>query len=36
MMPTRPADIKISKAFVAGAVFEADDPDWLAAALAPV
>lgn len=31
-----PADIKISKAFVAGAVFEADDPDWLAAALAPV
>ncbi len=30
-----PTDIKIAKAFVAGAIFEADDPDWLAAALAP-
>jgi hypothetical protein len=30
-----PADLKISRAFVAGAVFHADDPDWLAAALAP-
>jgi predicted Fe-S protein YdhL (DUF1289 family) len=31
-----PADVKISKAFVAMAIFEADDPDWLAAALAPL
>jgi predicted Fe-S protein YdhL (DUF1289 family) len=31
-----PADIKISNAFVAGAVFEADDPEWLAKALAPL
>jgi len=31
-----PADVKVSKAFVAGAIFEADDPDWLAAALAPI
>lgn len=30
-----PADLKISKAFVACAVFKADDPAWLAAALAP-
>lgn len=30
-----PVDLKISKAFVAGAVFHADDPQWLAAALAP-
>lgn len=30
-----PADLKISKAFVASAIFKADDPAWLAAALAP-
>lgn len=30
-----PADMKISKAFVAGAIFHADDPEWLANALAP-
>lgn len=30
-----PADVKISRAFIAGAVFHADDPTWLAAALAP-
>lgn len=31
-----PADVKISKAFVASAIFEADDPDWLTAALTPL
>ena len=31
-----PADVKISQAFVAMAIFEADDPEWLAAALAPL
>ena len=30
-----PADVKISRAFIAGAIFHADDPAWLAAALAP-
>ncbi len=30
-----PPDMKISRAFVTGAVFQADDPDWLAGALAP-
>lgn len=30
-----PPDVKISKAFVALAIFHCDDPDWLAAALAP-
>jgi predicted Fe-S protein YdhL (DUF1289 family) len=30
-----PSDVKISRAFVAGAIFHADDPTWLAAALAP-
>jgi len=30
-----PPGVKISKAFVACAIFHADDPDWLAAALAP-
>ncbi|MFY0615529.1 MAG: DUF1289 domain-containing protein [Hyphomicrobiaceae bacterium] len=30
-----PADVKISRAFVACAIFHADDPAWLAAALAP-
>lgn len=30
-----PENLKISKAFVACAVFHADDPEWLAAALAP-
>ena len=30
-----PSDVKISRAFFACAVFRGDDPDWLAAALAP-
>jgi uncharacterized protein len=30
-----PENLKISKAFVACAIFHADDPEWLAAALAP-
>lgn len=30
-----PCDVKISRAFIAGAIFHADDPAWLAAALAP-
>lgn len=30
-----PPDVKISRAFVACAIFHADDPRWLAAALAP-
>lgn len=30
-----PADVKISRAFIACAIFHADDPAWLAAALAP-
>lgn len=30
-----PGDVKISRAFIAGAIFKADDPKWLAAALAP-
>ena len=30
-----PADVKISRAFIACALFQADDPAWLAAALAP-
>lgn len=30
-----PSDVKISRAFIAGAIFKADDPIWLAAALAP-
>ena len=30
-----PSDMRISRAFVAAAVFKADNPEWLAAALAP-
>lgn len=30
-----PADVKISRAFIAGAIFHADEPTWLATALAP-
>lgn len=30
-----PSDVKISRAFIACAIFHADDPVWLAAALAP-
>ena len=30
-----PADVKISRAFIACAIFRSDDPAWLAAALAP-
>lgn len=31
-----PADVKISRAFIACAIFRSDDPAWLAAALAPL